>query len=825
MTRGATGLLAILLVLLPHSAAAQETWATAGPEHRHFVSVDVDRDGFDDIVVVMADRKLLFSRSARGMKACGWREFTKEVLPEGLIGLVRVESDPWLVMPDRLLHLDPHDFTIKESIAGPESPIVDVAPISFSGGGLIVACADQKARRLTTDGKFELATTDAASPIAAVSPPIYDEKAIFRSNLCGDLDGNGAVDAISIYEMRRPWAYLDIRVGFRRNPKSNDGDADGLSDLDEMGRGTDPLDRDTDGDGLLDGWEVWGLPRDLPQPPTRLDPRRQNVVVMISLFEPLSESAVKAELSRQAGLYARLATQNPDGSTGVTLNYVFLPPIAKAEQNKGWPELGAANFPPRARGIAHWMQVTPWGGGQAQQLGDMGGAGANCLGHELGHQLSLSHEGDSAPAWCPLYPSLMNYAFSYALGGDGNAIRFSDGRFASVELRESALSEKLPFPYADLKYLETWPFRFPLKDAGDGTTLVDWNQNGKFDDGSVEADINYGSSTHGGIRRNQEIVSTAPVLGYVGENAYLAAVDRDGDHVFLKRYLGDEKWTDPRNVADSATRHDPLMTAIGDKGFVFWRRSASWAAARFDDKTVEAASDFGALGRGEISVLGVGQRILVVSRFDDDHLEARWLTWSDKPLLGAPQLLELKSAVPVGLGIDPADGKIVCASSWTNPGGIERCLRVSTWSIAGDRIVEEKNVWTHGGKIANQCSTRPVVAFRKSGGLAIFHTDWPQNGLMHGSRTLMVENEALDGGWLTSLMYDVWTVTRVPIAFCSGPKGAFYSYRWDGAGQLNQLQVAHNGWGIDPDPMRDFDDGARISRWGIHQSILWMSAD
>lgn len=31
-----------------------------------------------------------------------------------------------------------------------------------------------------------------------------------------------------------------------------------------------------------------------------------------------------------------------------------------------------------------------------------------------------------------------------------------------------------------------------------------------------------------------------------------------------------------------------------------------------------------------------------------------------------------------------------------------------------------------------------------------------------------------------------------------------------------------NGYGIDTAPMRDFDDGAKISRWGIRQSILNM---
>jgi hypothetical protein len=93
-------------------------------------------------------------------------------------------------------------------------------------------------------------------------------------------------------------------------------------------------------------------------------------------------------------------------------------------------------------------------------------------------------------------------------------------------------------------------------------------------------------------------------------------------------------------------------------------------------------------------------------------------------------------------------------------------------------------------------------------------------------RTRRVGNKALDDGWLTCLLYDEWTLTRVGVAFVDGPQGAIYSYRWDpgdhGDMTVNMLQTAHNGWGIDADPMRDFDDCAKITRWGIRHSILVM---
>ena len=51
---------------------------------------------------------------------------------------------------------------------------------------------------------------------------------------------------------------------------------------------------------------------------------------------------------------------------------------------------------------------------------------------------------------------------------------------------------------------------------------------------------------------------------------------------------------------------------------------------------------------------------------------------------------------------------------------------------------------------------------------------------------------------------------------------AIFAYRWDAGGKVNILQTAHNGFGIDAEPMRDFNDAEKISRWGIRHSIISM---
>ena len=74
-------------------------------------------------------------------------------------------------------------------------------------------------------------------------------KKTMHGPICVDWDGDGLPD--------------DWELAFGLNPNLNDADldpdADGLTNLQEYLRGTDPYNPDSDGDGLLDGQEVWKL--------------------------------------------------------------------------------------------------------------------------------------------------------------------------------------------------------------------------------------------------------------------------------------------------------------------------------------------------------------------------------------------------------------------------------------------------------------------------------------------------------------------------------------------------------------------------------------
>jgi hypothetical protein len=682
-----------------------------------------------------------------------------------------------------------------------------------------------EALRAGISGELEAATNHRTHFLQPAPPP-YEPGAEHRARDRGDIDGDGDVDLIGLYRCSRPGEFGEIRVSFRPGPDPGDRDGDGLSEFDEARLGCDPLDRDSDRDGLLDGWEVHGLPRGVDTGGAALDPTRSDVICAVAPYEGVDAAKLKAELERAAALYSAI---------GVRLHARIDPFVPPADQCGGdWAACGARRFPAKERGFLHWMQVTPWGGGQAQQTGDMGGCGlgAAVFAHEFGHQLSLSHEGDSGPAWCPLYPSLMNYAFNYSLGGEPDAVRFSTGELRAVELREAELSERLPFPFEKVAYLAAPPFRFTLEPAGESATRIDWNHDGAYSEETVSADVNYGGSTGCGIRRDLGglTIGAAPALSYVGGQCWLATLDPTQATISVRAYLGDERWAEPRALPSSATNEDPLLVGAWGRGWVFLRRPTGWLVSSFDAAEAKEPAEVAGLPNLELSVLAVGERLLLVTRSSDDALDAYWLDGHERLEVAPAGRLEVRSSVPVGLGLDPRDGRIVIAGAQANSRGATACLRVSWLRLEGDALVHDETRWVRGEASGTHCTTRPAVAFDAAGQLNVFHTGLPQgDGQMTAWRTRRVGNLALDEGWLTCLLYDVWTRTRRPVAFANGPQGALYAFRWDAAEahgmRVNELLLAHNGFGIDPEPMRDFDDGAKIREHGLAHSILWMQPD
>lgn len=807
----------------PAGRPAPYDWASCGGDITAFAGCDADGDGFDD-VLCLGGGKLWLSLSVKGWKPAGWSAILD--VPAGVTGLAPGATRREVVL--------------------------------LRGSEKALGLSDYR------EGKFQktqevAAPAPAKAPDLPTAPPPYETAELAPgqarptayATFAGDFNGDGAPDLGAAYRCSRPHEHVMIRLTLAANAGSNDQDSDGLTDAEEAELGTDPYDRDTDGDGLLDGWEVKGLPRgvelgdrihlyrkDCPEAEreNQLSPRRQDVIVMVSPFEGVDRKAFDAQIPQVRRLFRELSIANPDGSRGLAVHVRMDPgDIPKSEHNKPWWELGAARVRDQERGLIHWLQVTPWGGGQSGQTADMGGAGFgwDVFSHEFGHQLGLSHEGDSEAAWCPTYTSLMSYAFSYGFDGAHEKVHFSDGRFRATVLDEHQLVEWLPYPFEQVAYLGKPPYRFTLKDNSQGEgggTLIDWNQDGRFEpqDRTVEADINYGGSSHAGIRRDQELTGSGPSLAYVGGTCYLLSAAQTRDHLWLKAYKGAEQWAEKRVIPNSGTEREAVLVGGKDFGLVLHHHLYNWRVTRFTDAEVETPVAVPNLPGLELNACRVGERVLLVARHEDDSLEYRWLTFKDNDF-GKPQVtdavkLEARSLVTPGLAVDPADGSVVMATSRPNSRGANYCMRVTRLAVQGDRLREGETVWTRGEGSGNGCCSRPVVAFSSTGQLTIFHQGGPDDtGQMIAYRTTRVGNKALDEGWLTVMLYDVWTRSRVPVGFANGPQGAVFAYRWDaGVNRENMLQTCHSGFGIDDKPMRDFDDGAKIGLWGIRHSILWM---
>ena len=867
----------LLIVTLQAAGAAPEAaailpasdWITMGEDCRVFAAGDVDGDGWADFLTINGNSDLCVAQSVNGFKSAGWRGVANDLSPDAVAIAVHsgvtgppaqstgaTESSAAAVATGAtVLVIEKLQLTVLGDYAGgrfaSRSVIAAPAGRSFTGAAGSVVLDDQGGRWQVT-GQTLVADASAAQRVAAstpaISPPPYDPDASEVARLTSSFAPEGGLLAWTVFRTDRPYRHLVTRVSVLESPAKGDSDADGLGDDEERALGTDAGNRDTDGDGLLDGWEVHGLPRSVElgsrvglysaasdeQRPRQLDPRRQDVLVAVSYFPSADVESFRKQMGQVEDVYRRVTSQNPDGTKGIWIHFIELPGLVAEEDTRlAWWDVGGKYLPRQWRGMVHWMQVTGGGGGQSSETGDMGSSshGWAAFAHELGHQLSLSHTGDSSPGLCPLYTSLMNYAYNYSFAGEGSAIHFSSGELRDVVLDERHLLERLPYPHEKVKFLANRPFRFTLEDAGDGTTLIDWNHNGVFDEDPVEADINYGYATHAGTRQTHELIGSSPSLAYVGETCLLAAGRHKHDAITVKAYLGDEKWSEPITVPGSASVHDPVLAGGTDSALLFFRRSTEWRVARLtveqEKPVVGKPVALANLPLADLSALRVGDRWLLITRYDDDRLEARWLKMGEKPDFSEPVALKASSQVPVGLAVNPADGTITMVGGARHEKAGPFTMQLVSLMIEDEAIRESPPTYTHNGR-GNHCTSRPVVVYRGEGSwaqLAVFHTGWPaENGTWTGYRTIQVKNSSLSGGWLTNQMYDEWTRSRVAAAFADGPQGAIYAFRWDpgdhGEWKINTMFVAHEGWGIDDRPMRDFDDAAKISKWGIRHSIL-----
>ncbi|CAN5445831.1 hypothetical protein BH11ARM1_BH11ARM1_04700 [soil metagenome] len=671
----------------------------------------------------------------------------------------------------------------------------------------------------------------------------------------GDMDHDGDQDMVQFRMVDEPHFGSNVVIHRTISPGETDSDCDGLSNADEAKLGTDPLNPDTDNDTLLDGWEV-GTYRDLDMKALGCDPRHVDLICLISPFENLDEKFMKEQMGNVIHYYTTIESLNPDGTKGWNLHPIYLAKVTGADMSSSWQANREKFRPAKWKGVVHWMQESPNGGGQADQLGDGGGCGGGGWAlyatfiHEFGHQIGLSHEGFYDAAWCPTYPSLMNYAYSYTYEGDIRNVRYSDGRLEDYKINEKDLSEVIPLPYEKLKFLEQAPYRYQLKAAGD-KTLIDWNWNGIFGEEHIRADINYAYSTTAGRRDNVGKTQSAPWLFTSGKSAY-ALFSRHGlpadkatdptvsltkpGSLIIRKLIQPYKWEDEQVLIKEGITGDPVATSLGDQMF-FGYQTAKGVQLR--------------LGKAQGKLVSVGEPVLLdsdgakVPSFGlvsgrlmlalwDPATKRSTYQWWDGKAFGSPHLFGFLSTISVGIAEDTLKHQVLLGSAFDQDDKRSSRWQLHRYRVSGDLLLESSKEWIEGDKGGSRGNSRCTLLFDAD-------KNWGPDGKIYFFGLGLVSEKSpwscafvaetlgdktVNSGWRVKRYYDEWTQSRSAPAAALFGDDIIYGYRWADGSQGdgdNILHVAYRGSGIEPTVMGDFNDIKYMRDFGIRYSLLYMS--
>ncbi|MBS1705197.1 MAG: hypothetical protein JST40_04940 [Armatimonadetes bacterium] len=587
---------------------------------------------------------------------------------------------------------------------------------------------------------------------------------------------------------------------------------------------------DDDRDGLLNGWERTG--RGPLSPKLHgCKPDHSDLVLCYCLRNGVTPEKIKPAVDRMVRFFAEMPCKNLDGTTGIHLIPIILPPLGEADKGQGYPELYEAAMPKEWRGLAHGILVedNPGGGGQANRP-DWAGTGYNfwTMTHELGHQLGLPHTPLNSNLGSPLHTSLMNYDYSYQLNGDPEKVHYSVGQFASLQMRESDLDEVLPFPADQLEFLTKQPHFFGVKAIDKGTASVDWNRNGIFGEHHVQANINdgYAAELTSSIKGGK--LSGAPVLVSSGSGLYLVgpssakldlcSPNKESPAVNMLYAIRDGKCVEMGAL--------PGTPATGDLSAILERNTLSLAYATATGWTQLKFS----LGNGKCALVSETQHegpcdpTLVRTPLGLMVLLSNRITGEVTLKVGSKTLTTgLKTTHPVGAVWNPKTQRLAIAITQDKEAQKGRILIVPC-SVGKNAIATESPIPIGDEQTPALTSGRPIlmVDTTRAGGpkgaykaiVKGLYPDPNQPGLNFLCRQIGTGN-----GWWIKMLGNEWANSRSVGSAVEFQGAIAYAYRWFGGPEDNSVWITPNASGIEDGIITDFDEVTFIAEHGLRDSL------
>jgi hypothetical protein len=287
------------------------------------------------------------------------------------------------------------------------------------------------------------------------------------------------------------------------------------------------IEKDTDGDGLPDDWEINGIDVDddgvidLDLPMLGADWEHKDIFVEIDYMNYGGSGPIHNHEPHLGSIFEvqkafdNAPVSNPDGARGINLHYV-IDESTPHQDVINWDDfysIKRANFGTRDERIypkiikakkmvfhyALFAHNYTGGSGSGEISGNdffiALGDGASTLDraraeetatfmHELGHNLGLRHGGNEAVNFKPNYPSVMNYLFQFNYRVPSRPLDYSTGSRRVLE--EGDLDENVGI---GSRTVTVWRGPDGSLYRSSGTLEIDWDNDGEIKSG-VSVNLN-----------------------------------------------------------------------------------------------------------------------------------------------------------------------------------------------------------------------------------------------------------------------------------------------------------------------------------------------